>query len=722
MLASSFRQLTGLAGVAALAVACASSAPKLKPSALPSKAAAAPPKPQPPKERLLSALRAVDRPPPVLDLLSRPALTVLDTRLQSLASEQRQDLLEGGLAESMPLLHLKAGGGSGRALFALATSPAAARELPQAFELLGQVADEDRLRLVKLAHDVAQRSALHFLRDRVLDVSGATAKDLPLLLGAIEAVAIAAERPDIERLALETWAASGAPVEVMGALGVACARELDEKCFAEMRAGVTEGARPEHARLLRLEKALKSRNDGDAIVKAWSLLQLGRYADARQSLVPVEASAKKDLRVAAGIAVALAEGTACPGLQPQVGSPRACADAFKARPGLSAALANLETAWLAGAGRDSASVEAYVGLAHVVPWVTELAVATDAVSLERNFETRRQALARVLADLPDQKPLAVFSAALGAGIKAGLHVSNGERPRLEQSQKQELWFAALGVEAAAPRLAVSSLLASDQAVLPLIPSFAPSSLVPARAGLLAWEAAASAEPSVLASARGALADQVSLAPKNTTDRAAAVLLLAELDAVTTPSPATHGALAQIASQLVGQALPPELALRAVLDAAGALERLGKSADALGILTKASEIAQLPGAAGDLLTLIRAEKLVLEWDQKKDPERKELAKLLAKLPLGEPPPTIAFVVGAWGSAKVLRQPKQTQPAKALLADRIGARAADSMARGVLRGTRVSLRLAYAFQTGVTPEVTFDPMLVPLVRPDLIQKAL
>jgi len=42
--------------------------------------------------------------------------------------------------------------------------------------------------------------------------------------------------------------------------------------------------------------------------------------------------------------------------------------------------------------------------------------------------------------------------------------------------------------------------------------------------------------------------------------------------------------------------------------------------------------------------------------------------------------------------------------------------------VLRGTRVSLRVAYAFHTGVTPEVTFDPMLVPLVRPELIQKAL
>jgi hypothetical protein len=32
------------------------------------------------------------------------------------------------------------------------------------------------------------------------------------------------------------------------------------------------------------------------------------------------------------------------------------------------------------------------------------------------------------------------------------------------------------------------------------------------------------------------------------------------------------------------------------------------------------------------------------------------------------------------------------------------------------------VAYAFQSGVVPEVTFEPMLVPLVRPELIQKAL
>jgi hypothetical protein len=704
--------------LATLASGCGAAAPPPKPTALP-KAAAALPAPKPAKERLLALLRGIERPAPVLDLLPAEAQGVLDTQLKALAPEQREQLLHGELSQAVPLLHLKAGGSSGTALLALATTPVATQELPLAFESGSPGSDAQRLAKVQLAHDLAARAAAHFLRDRVLDVANAPAADLPPLLAAVERVAVAAERPDILRLALETWAASGASAEVLARLATSCAYDQDDKCFQETFASVPETA-PEHAHLLELSKALKTRGDGDPIVKAWALLRLGRYADAQRSLAPVLAKSKTDLRVAAALAVAAADGTACPGLQPQVGSPRLCADAVTARVGLTPALADMNAAWQSGGGRDSASAEAYVGLAHVVPWVTALALATDAAGLERDFTERYQALAHVLQELPEQKPFAVFAAALAAGVTAGLHMPHGQRPQIDSNRKQELWFAALGVEAAAPRLAVSSVLAADQPVLQLLPASAPPSLVPARAGLLAWEAAGNAEPSVLESARAALAEQLSVSPKGSTDSASAVLLLAELDEVSAPSERTHRALAQISSQLIGEALPPELALRAVLDAAGALERLGRSADALGVLTKAAEIESLPGPAGELLALIRAEKLVLAWDAKKDPQRTALAKALAALELGSAPPTVAFVVGAWASPKVLRQGKGSP--KALLEERIGVRAAELMAKGALRGTRVSLRVSYAFQTGVTPEVMFDPMFVPLVRPELIQKAL
>jgi hypothetical protein len=158
----------------------------------------------------------------------------------------------------------------------------------------------------------------------------------------------------------------------------------------------------------------------------------------------------------------------------------------------------------------------------------------------------------------------------------------------------------------------------------------------------------------------------------------------------------------------------------VLDAAGALERLGRTSEALGVLSKAAEIDALPGPAGDLLLLIRAEKLVLEWDAKQDPQRLQLAKKLGALGPGSFSPTVAFVIGAWATPKLLRQGKLSP--RAQLEERIGVRAAELIAKGALRGTRVSLRVSYAFQTGVTPEVSFDPMFVPLVRPELIQKAL
>jgi len=700
-----------------LAAACASPPPPVAPTAPAPKVAA--PAPKPAKDRLLVLLRATPRPAPVLELLPPAAQTVLDTRAKSLAPDQREQLLHGDLAQAVPLLHLKAGGSAAVALLALATTSVATQELPLAFESSPQSTDDERRRAVQLAHDVAARAAAHFLRDSVLELANRPAAELPALLSAIERAAIAAERPDIARLTLETWFGVEPSPAVASRLAAACAFDEDDQAFAAAAKAVPESA-AEQARVRRLAQALKARSAADPTAKAWALLELGRYADARAALAPVASKAKTDLRVGAALAVVAAEGTACPGLQPQVGSPRLCADAVTVRAGLTPALTDMDLAWQSGGGRDALSAEAYIGLAHVVPWVTSLAQASDPTTLERDFSERYQALANVLRELPEQKPLAVFAAALSAGVTAGLHMPRGERPQVDSNRKQELWFAALGVEAPAPRLAVSAVLAADQPILQLLPASVPQPLLGARAGLLAWEAVSSPDPGVLENAKAALAEQLTAAPKGSTESASAVLLLAELEAATAPSERTHRALAQIAGQLIGEALPPDLALRAVLDAAGALERLGRASEALGVVSKAAEIESLPGPAADLLTLIRAEKLVLEWDAKKDPQRTVLAKALAALPLGSAPPTITFVLGAWGSPKILRQPKQSP--RALLDERIGARAAELMTKGALRGTRVSLRVSYAFQTGVTPEVMFDPMFVPLVRPELIQKAL
>ncbi|RYZ08113.1 MAG: hypothetical protein EOO73_08600 [Myxococcales bacterium] len=702
---------------AALLGACGG-APTLKPTALP-KDTAPPPAPKPPKERLLGLLRHIERPAPILDLLPAESLAQLDTRLKALSAEQRDQLLRGELMQAVPLLHLRAGGGDAMALLALASTPAAAEELPLTFESAPQASAEEKLAKVRLLHDLVLRAGLHFLRDRVLDIANASPESLPRVLSDVAWVAGHAERDDVVRAAFETWAASGAPKEAMATLAGLCAKDLDEKCFKEAASSVPETA-PERARLAQLEKALASSRDGDPLVKAWALLRLGRYREAQATLAPVASKSKSSLRVAAGLAVAIADGSGCPGLPPQVGSPRLCADAFEVRPGLAPALADMETAWLSQGGRDAASAEGYVGLAHVVPWGSVAAQATDAASLEREFSERYAALSKVLLELPEQKPFAVFAAAMAESITAGLRAKPGERPQIDANRKQELWFGALGVEAAAPRLAVGAVLAGDQPVLQLLPESAPPSLVPARAGLLAWESASGAEPGVVESARAALAEQLTSARDGSVDRSSAVLLLAELDAVAAPSERTHSALARIASQLIGQPLPPELALRAVLDAAGALERLGKLEESLGVLTKAAEIDPLPGKAGEMLALIRVEKLVLAWDAKKDPQRVALGKSLGALQLGPTSASIAFAKDAWASPKALK--KGAGSPQSQLGQRLGVRAAELMAKGTLRGTSVSLRFSYFFQTGLVPEVRFDPLFIPLVRPDLIQKAL
>ncbi len=703
---------------AALLSACAGGTPSLKPSALP-KDTAPPPAPLPPKERLLGLLRNIERPAPVLDLLPAEAQALLDSQLKAISAEQREQILHGELMQAVPLLHLKAGGGDAAALLALASTSAAAEELPLTFESAPQASAEEKLRKVRLLHDLVLRAALHFLRDRVLDVANASKESLPRVLSDVAWVAGHAERDDVVRAAFEAWAAAGAPKEAMATLAGLCAKDLDEKCFKDAAAGVPEDA-PERARLTQLQKALAGSRDGDPLVKAWALLRLGRYRDAQSSLAPVAGKSKTSLRVAAGLAVAIADGSGCPGLPPQVGSPRLCADAFAVRPGLAPALADLEAAWKSGGGRDAASAEAYVGLAHVVPWGSVAAQATDAVSLEREFSERYALLSSVLLQLPEQKPFAVFASAMAESITAGLRARPGERPQIDANRKQELWFGALGVDAAAPRLAVGAVLAGDQPVLSILPQSAPPSLVPARAGLLSWEAASDAEAGTLEVARAALTEQMTTARDGSVDRSSAVLLMAELDAVAAPSERTYAALARVASQLIGQPLPPDLALRAVLDAAGALDRLGKTDEALGVLTKAAEIDPLPGKAGEMLALIRVEKLVLAWDAKKDPQRALLAKALGALELGPASASVAFAKEAWASPKVLK--KGAAPPKAQLEQRLGVRAAELMAKGTLRGTSVSLRFSYFFQTGLVPEVRFDPLFVPLVRPELIQKAL
>src|SRR5258706_3768595 len=108
--------------------AAAPRAPKAEPALV------APAHPRAPKQRLLEALRGLERPGPVLDALDPAALSLLDVHLRALSPQEHDALLKTELAEQLPLLHLRAGGTSPNALYVLATTPAALLELAPSFE------------------------------------------------------------------------------------------------------------------------------------------------------------------------------------------------------------------------------------------------------------------------------------------------------------------------------------------------------------------------------------------------------------------------------------------------------------------------------------------------------------------------------------------------------------------------------------------------------------
>src|SRR5665213_745283 len=90
------------------------------------------------------------------------------------------------------------------------------------------------------------------------------------------------------------------------------------------------------------------------------------------------------------------------------------------------------------------------------------------------------------------------------------------------------------------------------------------------------------------------------------ERARLVLPVSEADAVFDPSTRSYQLLSRVAGQLLSDNIPPDLALRAVLDVSGALAHGERFDQAQRILAGAAS-AELPpdlDRAQDLLQLIR----------------------------------------------------------------------------------------------------------------------
>lgn len=620
------RPLFGSLLLFALASACAPSSP----APAPKTAAKAPfsATPAEPRERLVRALRAIPRPEPVLMALPLEARSRLQARLASLDAERRMAVRndDSPLVESLPLLHLTSGGSSARAMYALATTPAGSVELAGILgvEREGSASSPDAAH-VAIAREIARRAAFDFLRDRAADVAE-PGKSSALACRLVARAALTVDRSDLTLLAHELLASaepnSDNRLEFAAQLARAGQVERAQAIISDsvhpLRARAAERIRP----LLdaaRVASAQPSKDLAGELTRARAWLRLARPSEARTALQPFAAQAGTRLDLATTWAVASIENPGCPELPLDVGSSALCAAAYRTSERVKAANAPLAAAWQSGAGRDDLALETYVGLALVVPWLHQAAadLSRNALSAEDSvarLAALRQKIAEIAAVAPKLAGVVLFleampSAARASGLSEADAKSLSDRA-LALAAKDDSRFAQAGV------LAVAAALSHQQDIARLLDAVPAERVAPSlavsRAALDVWAAASAHSNERMASARTQLATIMTELHGNSLERSRLVLGVTEADALLDPSERSFQLLSRVSGQLLSDNVPPDLALRAVLDASGALAHGSRYDQAERILQGAAS-AELPSdltRAHDLLTLIRGYKLVL----------------------------------------------------------------------------------------------------------------
>lgn len=738
-----------------LALACA---PAKSPTAASAKAAPVVAKAEGPRERLAQALRSIPRPEPVLSALPEPAQARLRARLAGLDAERRLSVHsdDSPLVESLPLLHLVSGGTSPRALYALTTTSAGSEELAG---LLGvehdpTSASPDAAR-VALVRELTRRAGLDFLRDRAADVAQ-TGKGSALVCRLVARAALAVGRSDLVLLARELLA----KVDPSPENSLEFAREL-------ARAGDPEGARVRVAearadkrhpplpssladaeRLIEFARvattpATTPATMASTLTRARAWLRLGRVIEARAVLQPELAAAPQRLDLAAAVAETLVETPSCPDLSLDVGSAQLCAVAFRTSERVKAARTLLDAAWQTGQGRDDEAVEVYTALAHVIPWMHETAVGIAQGALSADESAARIAalntkLAEIVSVAPRLAGLALFLQTVHSGPSLRVSGLRGEADAdalaaraLVLASTDSSRFAQAGV------LAVAAALSHQRNVAALLDVLPEDNTVEAlrvpRAALQVWVAASGGERERMDAARAELAAIMSEGQGSSLDRARLVLGVSEADALLDGSERSYQLLSRVSGQLLNENIPPDLALRAVLDAAGALAHGGRFDQAEKVLSGATS-AELPPdleRARSLLQLIRGYELVLSARSTpvtQLPRVQASFNALASVHLGQAA-TLWFEL--WGHelealerdaecAKKKQSPCREAEAlrrelRRSLNARIGSQAVAVLLRGALPSGSFDAGFRFTIENGLEPLIVFDPSFLALGLP-------
>jgi hypothetical protein len=447
--------------------------------------------------------------------------------------------------------------------------------------------------------------------------------------------------------------------------------------------------------------------------------------------------AKARLDLAAAVAETLIDNPSCPDLPPDVGGAALCAVAFRANEGAKRAHELLESAWQTGAGRDDEAVEVYTALAHVIPWMHETAqgLAQGAVRASESAALVAQLhdkLAQISLTAPKMAGLALFletvqpPSARPSGLRSEADAQALAARALNLVSSDKSRFAQAGV------LAVAAVLAHQRDVSPLVDALPAEHTVPGlrlpRAALEVWLTASTGSRDRLEAVRSELGTVMADSLGGPLERARLVLGVSEAGALVESSERAYQLLSRVAGQLLSDNIPPDLALRAVLDAAGALAHGQRFEQATKILSGAAT-AQLPeelSRARDLLALIRGYEMVLD-------ARAAPASTLPQLRAG----FAALAASVHGQAaivwfelwqrefdalerdaacaskklKVCAQAQaRRQSARRGLDARLGAQAAAVLLRGALPSGSFDAGFRFSVERGLEPLIIFDPSVL------------
>ena len=743
--------------LAAAACTAAPKSPTNTPAAVTS--ATATDAPRTPRERLAQALRSIHRPQPVLDALPLAAQQRLLARYDALDAERKLAVHadDSELVESLPLLHLISGGTSPRALFALATTSAGSEELTGIVGLEpvvpGTIPDTARIAIVR---ELSQRAALNFLRDRAADVA-LPGKGTGLVCRLVGRAALAVERRDLVLLARELLADAEPTPDNRLDFARELARNGDTEQAARVASDVSRDLRhaPREGALVELQQAIANARAATAPVvpatddvrarlqraRAW--LHLGRPADARSVLAADMPAAQQRLDLAAAGAEASIDNPSCPGLPPDVGSAQLCALAFRTSDQVKAARVSLEAAWQAGAGRDQEGIEVYVALAHVLPSLQDAAADLSRGALSESESADRVAALRAKIQeisqvAPSLQGLTLFLETVRTGASSGASSLRSDADAkalsaraLSLASNDSSRFAQAGV------LAVAATLSHQQDISALLDAVPAEQTVPAlrvaRTALGAWSAVTTGQSWRMDAARAELAATMTALQGSSLERARLVLTVSEADALFDSSQRAYQLLSRVAGQLLNDNIPPDLALRAVLDASGALAHGERFAQAQKLLDGAAS-ADLPPdllRARDLLHLIRGYKLVLgvhgASPHSLPKARADLAALAAE-PQGDAA-SVWFELWARelqalqaDASCAKKKLKVCSEAVALRRDarrgldaRLGASASAVLTRGALPSGSFDAGFRFSIENGLEPLLSFDPAFLAIGLP-------